>query len=419
VGGVTQGSEAGDVVKRFPTLNFSYRAAAFVYLLTLLGSHLATPLYPYWQTEFSLPTAAITLIFACYPIGVTVGLLWGGRLGDQFGRKPLILVGVVLTALGSSLYLIADGMNFLVAARLLNGVAIGLMSGPAMAAVVESHPAGNRAEGSRFGSMITLASPAFGLLMASLVVHFAATPARAAIIPFLVQLCGLGIALLLYLTMRETILPESRRTLRTASYAPQGVWVPAEIRVGFIFAALIGVLVWANTGLWLALGPSMVLDLLGSTNRLLAGMVVVVFLATAGVVQIFARGLTYRSAIMVGLVLIPVSLILINLTLVWQSTLGLVVGAVLAGAGQGLGWMGSSEFINRITPTNVRASVLSAIYICGYFGTAIPLIAVGYAADRFGLGPALGALSAIFFALSIYLIIRNLQFRTEEMRTLV
>lgn len=392
---------------------FQYAAAAVVLFLTLLGSHLATPLYPLWQERFGLSTAQITMIFACYPVGVTAGLLFGGRLGDQFGRRPLVLVGIVLTACSSMVYLAASGMGHLVAARLMNGVAIGLMSGPAVAAIVELHPTGDRSEASRIGAIATLASPAVGLLMATLVVQFA-VPESVTRLPFMIQLGGLAAALGLLAMYRETILPENRRRLSEASFRPQGLSVPADIRAGFTFASITGALSWANTGLWLALGPAMVSDVLGSENRLLGGLTVVGFLATAGIVQLFTRGMHYRRAISLGLVLIPPSLALICATLIWQSAVGLVAGAVIAGAAQGLSWMGCSELVNRITPAAIRASVLSGLYIAGYFGAAIPVVATGFAADWLGLLPAILLLAASFSLLAIVLQMRNLRFGREE-----
>lgn len=408
---VMSNSRAGEGGGR--SAGFQYAAAALVLFLTLLGSHLATPLYPLWQQRFGLTTSQVTMVFACYPIGVTAGLLFGGRLGDQLGRKPLILVGILLTACSSMVYLAASGMGHLVAARLMNGIAIGLLSGPAVAAIVELHPTGDRSEASRIGAIATLASPAAGLLMATLVVHFAA-PGNVTTLPFQLQLVGLAAALALFGGYRETILPENRRPLARTSFAPQGLRVPAEIRAGFTFASIAGALSWANTGLWLALGPAMVFDVLGSTNRLLGGLTVVGFLTTAGLVQLFTRGMHYRRAISLGLVLIPPSLVLICATLVWKSGLGLLAGAVIAGAAQGLSWMGCSELVNRITPAAIRASVLSALYIAGYFGAALPVVATGFAADWLGLLPAIFILAAFFSVLAIVLQFRNLRFGREE-----
>ena len=387
---------------------FQYLAAALVLFLTLLGSHLATPLYPIWQERFGLSTSQVTLIFSCYPVGVTAGLLFGGRLGDQLGRRPLVLAGILLTAVSSVIYLVASGMGHLVAARLVNGIAIGLFSGPALAAIVELHPAGNKAEGSRTGAIATISSPAAGLLMATLVVQFADNE-RVTTFPFLFQLAGLATALALLASYRETIQPEHRKPVGQASFAPQGLWVPPEIRASFTFASVAGALSWATTGLWLALGPAMALEVLGTTNRLFGGLTVVAFLSMAGLVQLFTRNMHFRRAITLGLVLIPPSVALVCVTLAWQSTAGLVASAVLAGAAQGLSWMGCSELVNRISPPESRAAVLSGLYISAYLGAAMPIVFTGFAVDWFGLLPAIIVLSVAFSLLAVILQMSNVR----------
>lgn len=389
---------------------FQYTASALVIFLALLGSHLATPLYPIWQRSFGLSTTDITVIFSCYPLGVTAGLLYGGRMGDQFGRKPMIYIGILTIMLSSLTYLVASGMAHLMAARILNGIAIGLMSGPAAAALVELHPTDDRGAASRIAAIAMLASPAAGLLLATLVVHFASEE-LAVMLPFALQLVGLVTCFVLALTYVETIRPENRRTFATVSWRIQTLYVPADIRTPFVFATVIGVLVWAGTGLWLALGPVLVGQVIGSGSRLTGGLVVVAFLATAGVVQLFARRMPYMRALMISCYLTPPSLLLVLATLHWQSAFGLGVGAVLAGISQGLGWMGASELVNRIAPAAIRASVLSVLYIAGYFGAAVPIIATGIVADAMGLFPAVVMLLALFTAVAVAMIVMGLRYQ--------
>ncbi len=375
--------------------------------LALLGSHMPTPLYPLWQARFALPAVTVTIIYACYPAGVTAGLLYGGRLGDQFGRRPLILAGLLLTVSACLVYLLADSQGFLVGARLANGIAIGLLIGPAAAAIVELQPDGDHAEGSRLASIVTLAAPAGGLLVSTLAVRFVPEPAQAMILPFLLQLLALAAALGLHAVLRETLPPPNRRSWRTASYRPQSIAVAKGIRTGFTFAALAGTVCWSSTGLWLAFGPAIVIDVLGPENRLFGGLAVVAYLAMAGLAQMAARRLGYRQAIMGGLLLMLPSFVLINLALGRQSLPGLMAGAVMAGMGQGLGWLGCSELVNRIAPGDLRASVLSALYITGNIAAALPVMVTGLAADIVGLPGAVMLLSVCLAALAVGLALWN------------
>src|ERR1700754_57637 len=79
-----------------------YIAAAFVLFLILFGGNLPTALYPAWQQQFGLSTGTITGVYAVYPAGVVLGLLFGGRLADQLGRRPILAVAAFASILGEA-----------------------------------------------------------------------------------------------------------------------------------------------------------------------------------------------------------------------------------------------------------------------------------------------------------------------------
>jgi hypothetical protein len=91
-----------------------------------------------------------------------------------------------------------------------------------------------------------------------------------------------------------------------------------------------------------------------------------------------------------------------------------VIGAIMAGIGQGLGWMGSTELVNRTAPAELRASIVSWLYVAGYAGTIVPVILTGLAADILGLPIALLILSTALSALAIVLFIQNRAFARAE-----
>jgi len=131
----------------------------------------------------------------------------------------------------------------------------------------------------------------------------------------------------------------------------------------------------------------------GSSDRLVGGLAVVAVLGTAGAVQILGRTMDARNSMIIGLLLLPPGLLLIIATLLLQSRASLVFGCVITGGAQGFGWMGSSESIGRLAPPEQRASVMSAFYIVAYAGVALPVLAVGVAADWVGLPTAVSTLA--------------------------
>jgi len=209
-----------------------------------------------------------------------------------------------------------------------------------------------------------------------------------------VHMVALATALVLVATcLRETTPSASLRSWRDVRVVPQGIAVPLEIRNRFWPAAAVAFLVWACAGLWLALGPSLVMKAVGSSDRLVGGLAVVAVLGTAGAVQVLGRLMDARRSMIVGLLLLPLGLLLIVATILLQSLASLVLGCVITGGAQGFGWMGSSESVGRLAPPDQRASVLSAFYIVAYAGVALPVLAVGVVTDWVGLPTAVSALA--------------------------
>ena len=371
-----------------------YLAAAFVLFLVLFGGNLPTPLYPAWQQQFGLSTGTITGVYAVYPAGVVLGLLFGGRLADQLGRRPILALAALASVLAEACFIMADSVELLFAGRLINGCAVGLLSGPAVAAIAELNPQGDRKKGAWLAALTTVTAIAFGPLLAALLVRFPPVPAMRSSFPFVMHMVALATALVLVATcLRETTPSASLRSWRDVRVVPQGIAVPLEIRNRFWPAAAVAFLVWACAGLWLALGPSLVMKAAGSSDRLVGGLAVVAVLGTAGAVQVLGRLMDARRSMIVGLLLLPLGLLLIVATILLQSLASLVLGCVITGGAQGFGWMGSSESVGRLAPPDQRASVLSAFYIVAYAGVALPVLAVGVVTDWVGLPTAVSALA--------------------------
>lgn len=387
-----------------------YIVAACVLFLVLFGGNLPTPLYPLWQQQFGLSTGTITGVYAVYPAGVVLGLLFGGRLADQLGRRPIMAFAAVASVLGETCFIMAGSVGLLFAGRLINGCAIGLLTGPAVAAIAELNPQGDRKKGAWLGALTTVTAIAFGPLLAALLVRFPPVLALRSSFPFIVHMVALAITLFLVGTcLHETAPPSNLRSWRDVSFAPQGIAVPPEIRNRFWLAAAVAFLVWACTGLWLALGPSLVMTAVGSSDRLIGGLAVVAVLGTAGAIQILCRTMDARKAMNLGLLLLPPGLVLIVATLMLQSRVSLALGCVITGCAQGFGWMGSSESVGRLAPPEQRASVMSAFYIVAYAGVAVPVLAVGVSADWIGLPTAVSTLAVVVTVAALSLVVRLLR----------
>ena len=90
-------------------------------LLNLLDSTVGTIAAPAIRADLGGSTATLQWIGAGYTLAMAVGLLVGGRLGDMYGRKRMMILGV-LGFLGASLLCaVSVSPEMLLAARVLQG----------------------------------------------------------------------------------------------------------------------------------------------------------------------------------------------------------------------------------------------------------------------------------------------------------
>src|SRR5438874_1924880 len=63
-------------------------------IMNILDSTIVNVAAPSIQRDLSMSSSALEWIAAAYTLAIAVGLLTGGRLGDMFGRKRMMLIGL-------------------------------------------------------------------------------------------------------------------------------------------------------------------------------------------------------------------------------------------------------------------------------------------------------------------------------------
>src|SRR5215471_12991142 len=74
---------------------------------------------------WNLPGPAFTVAFLWSSIGIMVGALSAGPLGDRFGRKPLLIASLLIFGLASLFSAFAGSLTMLTVLRFFTGVGIG------------------------------------------------------------------------------------------------------------------------------------------------------------------------------------------------------------------------------------------------------------------------------------------------------
>ena len=96
-------------------------------ILNILDSTILNVAAPSIQRDLSLSASALEWIAAAYTLAIAVGLLAGGRLGDAFGRKRMLMTGLVGFVASSVLCSVAWSSESLIGGRVLQGLAAAVM----------------------------------------------------------------------------------------------------------------------------------------------------------------------------------------------------------------------------------------------------------------------------------------------------
>ena len=114
--------------------------SASVIGLALFASVTPSPLYGTYSELWGFSPAVLTLIYATYAFGVLATLVLAGRLSDQVGRRPVLLVALGTLLVDDVLFMLAESVVWLFVARGLQGLATGLALAAASAALLDLHP---------------------------------------------------------------------------------------------------------------------------------------------------------------------------------------------------------------------------------------------------------------------------------------
>ncbi|MGQ9366904.1 MFS transporter [Azospirillum sp. ST 5-10] len=360
-------------------------------LTTLLAAAAApTPLYGLYQQQWGFSPVVLTLVFAVYAFSLLAALLTVGSLSDHLGRRPLIVAALALQSVALALFLAADAVPTLLAARVVQGFANGIATTALGAALVDASPT----RGPLVNSVAPLFGMAAGILGTSALVAFGPAPTR---LVYLLLLAAMAVQAALVWRMPETapLRPGAWASLRPV------VRVPAQARGALLRVTPINVAVWGLGGFFLSLVPTLVRTVTGSTSPLVGGIVVST-LTLSGAASILwfrqapARALLGRGPVALGL---GVASLLAGVHA--GEAVFLIGGTAVAGAGFGASFLGSLRTIMPLASPDERAGLLAAFYIESYLAFSVPAILLGALTHSLGLVAATDAYGALLLALVV------------------
>ncbi len=142
---------------------------------------------------------------------------------------------------------------------------------------------------------------------------------------------------------------------------------------------------WALGGFYLSLMPSLVIAATGVRSPLVGAAVVSVLMVSGGLSSYATRALDAGKTVRASAALLAIGIVLTLFAIAAGSPVGMVFGTIVAGLGFGASYGASLRVLLPLALGHERAGLLSAYFVESYLAFALPAIAAGLAAPRFGL----------------------------------
>lgn len=110
----------------------------FTLVVIMLGFGLAIPILPFYVDSFGASGGALGLLMSLYAIMQFIFAPLWGSLSDRFGRKPILMIGVLGNAISQVLFGLSTQLWMLFVARALSGVLSSATLPTAMAYIGDS-----------------------------------------------------------------------------------------------------------------------------------------------------------------------------------------------------------------------------------------------------------------------------------------
>jgi MFS family permease len=351
----------------------------------LAASSVPSPLYALYREMWGFSPVALTIVFASYAVAMLAALLVFGALSDYRGRREVVMASIVLEIASLALFWGADSVNWLVAARVLQGVATGIASSALGAALVDQH----RDRGALINSVAPMLGLGAGGLGASLLVQFAPAPTR--------LVFDILLLVFVLLLVAAAFLPETaaRRPGAWRSLRPR-VAIPQAARATLLRVLPVNTAQWALGGFYFSLGPTLARTVSGSATPLAGGLMIAALAFSSALAVALVRKTPPPAAIRNGAAALGLGVLVSLAGVHWSWPVVALLGTVIAGAGFGSSFSGALRSLVPLAPPQERAALMAGFFAASYLAFSLPAIVAGLFTSRIGLqATALGYGSAI------------------------
>jgi MFS family permease len=365
------------------------------------GGNQFTPLLVmYKHAGYSALT--VDVLLGAYVLGLVPGLLLSGGLSGRYGRRPVMLLGTAASLLGSLLLALgADGLGWLVAGRLVSGVAVGAAMAVGSTWVKEltdGGPVGAADLGTRRAALWLTLGLGTGSGVAGALAQWGPWPMA---LPYLAHAALAAVSL--------AALPASPETRRGGAFRPgprrartgtpgdaRGARHPRFRRVILPMAPWI----FGSLGVAYATMPQLVGDRLGSWSLAYSTLLTLCALGAGVGIQPVAKRLdraTSARAVVVALAVVCAGLLCAASAAALGSPWAALATALVLGAGYGIAVVSGLLELQRLARPTELAELTGVYYALAYLGFLLPT-ALTALSDVAGYPTLLASLAVVALA---------------------
>jgi hypothetical protein len=168
-----------------------------------------------------------------------------------------------------------------------------------------------------------------------------------------------------------------------------------------VLASLGVIASWSIGGLYLALAPSLALQLFDTDSHLAGGAVVLALAGPGGLAQLAFHRLSPRTAMGAGSLVLALGMAGTVASLSSDSVPLFFGVSIVTGAGFGVAFMGAIRSISVAAPAEHRAGVMSAFYVVAYLSLSVPTLIAGLVVPTLGIEPTFRIFGSAVVALAL------------------
>jgi predicted MFS family arabinose efflux permease len=369
--------------------------AALAFTSMYLSAGALTPLLVVYRDQWDFAPSLLTVAFAVYAIGFLAAALVLGSLSDHLGRRPVLIGALGVQLVSNLMFLVAPGVGWVIAGRIVQGIASGAATGAFTAALVELAPPHRKRLGPILGSVGLTGGLAVGSLLAGVAIELTSSANTIAFVVLSALTVVGGVAVV---ASPETI---GRAPGALRSMIPH-VAIPPAARMEFLAAAPVVAAVWMLAGLSGGLAPSMVHSVFHLDSGLLDGLAGFIAPAVSVVVGLSFARVRARTAMTIGIYASILGAVGIIGGAAVGSLVTMFAGQAIAGLGFGAAFTASLGLVIPLAAAHRRAGVVAGIYVVSYLGLGVPVVLAGQLTDVLGVVPTVGFYSAVVVLLALF-----------------